>query len=96
MSPSVMRSVTIDVATLRRLIAASYLAGCATWAAAEDDVRPWTAQIPSGQHRVDITAVVLAQIAEAARAVLDADAADDGQWPQQIREDLTEVSRLCR
>jgi hypothetical protein len=91
--------VTIDRDALLRLVAASHLAGCADWAEAEDkaeqDLRPWAARIPPGDSRVEVTTVVLAQLAESAQSVLDAHVPDDAAWPRLVHDDLEKVLTLC-
>ena len=100
MSGAGLPCVTVELGTLRRLIAAARLDGCATWAEAvrkaEDDVRPWAAQIPADQHTVEVSTRVLAKIAEAAESVADAHADDGAPWTRLVDADLAEVAALCR
>jgi hypothetical protein len=91
-------AVDVELDTLRHLLTAAHLAGCADWAEAagkaEADVRPWLTQIPAGHRRIEVHPLVLRDVAEAARAVLVTRGRDQG-WREQLAADLEQVARIC-
>jgi hypothetical protein len=92
-------AVDVDLGVLTRLVAAAHLPGCGTWAEAEDkaedDMKAWRAQLPACQHRVEVSWEVLAQIADAACAVMDRYSAEQELWTRMLAADLEAVTGLC-
>jgi hypothetical protein len=93
-------TVDVDLGVLMRLLAAAHLPGCRTWAEAEDkaeaDLSCWRAQLPARHHLVEVSAQVLAQIAEAAAAVVEQHSADKSLWARLVAADLETVTVLCQ
>lgn len=95
-------AVDVGLDTLRHLLTAAHLIGCASWAEAagkaEQDVRPWLVREPAGKGRIEVIPAVLAQLAEAAQAAMDACGTRDGHsaWAALVTADLLQVEPLCR
>jgi len=93
-------AVDVDLGVMTHLVAAAHLPGCGTWAEAEDkaedDMKAWRAQLPACQRQVEVSSEVLAQIADAASAVMDRYSAEQELWARMLAADLEAVTSLCQ
>jgi hypothetical protein len=99
MTSELLAAVDVELDTLRHLLAAAHLCGCADWTEAsnkaDEDVRFLVAQIPAGDRRVEVDARVLGDIADAAKATLAAHTGDRAPWKDQLVADLQQLALVC-